>query len=129
MNTIKFSKVVSVIAISLFLIACDNDDVKPAKSREIKFEVTGNFNGTIDATYITAGGGGTNEPIPSLPWTKSITYSSSAPSTAITVGGTGGVAGQNVLIKVFAGGSLVSETSGVANSSGMVVVASPTYIF
>lgn len=129
MNTIKSSRAVSFILISLFLIACDNDDAKPVKSRQIKFEVTGNFSGTIDATYITASGGGSNEVIPSLPWTKSITYSSSVPSTAITVGGTGGLPAQNLLIKVFAGGSLVSETSGVANSSGMVVVASPVYIF
>ena len=70
METIKFPKGVSLIVILFLLIACDNDDVKPGKSREIKFEVTGNFNGVIDATYITANGGGTNESIPSLPWSK-----------------------------------------------------------
>lgn len=118
-----------IIAILLFAVSCGKDDVKPVKSRDIKFEVTGNFSGTMEATFITANGGATNESIPSLPWTKSITYQSSVSGTTITIGGGGGISGQTLKVKVFAGNSVVSETSGVANSSGIVVVASPTYIF
>ncbi len=91
--------------------------------------MTGTFSGTLDATYITANGGGTNETIPSLPWTKNITYTSSASGTGITVGGSGGVAGETISVRVFAGGVIVSTTSGVANSSGILVVASPSYVF
>lgn len=115
--------------ILLVLLSCSNDDTKPIKSRDIKFEVTGTFTGTLNATYITASGGGTNESISSLPWIKNIKYPSTAASTSVTVGGGGGVAGQTLLVKVFAGGNLVSETPGVSNSSGIVVVASPSYIF
>ena len=83
----------------------------------------------MDVTYITASGGATNEPIPALPWTKSITYQSTVSGTTITIGGAGGIAGQTLKVKVFAGGSLVSETQGVATSAGVIVIASPSYIF
>lgn len=129
MNRIRITLLLTSLILSLLLNACSNDEPIPAKSREVKFEVSGNFSGTIDATYITASGGATNETLPSLPWTRSITYKSTLSGTTITLGGTGGVAGQTLKVKVFAGGSVVSETPGVANSSGVVVVASPTYIF
>ena len=117
------------LIILVLLFACSKDEPAPTKSRDIKFEVTGNFSGTIDATYITASGGATTESLPSLPWTKSIIYQSTVSGTTITIGGGGGVAGQTVKVKVFAGGLVVSDTPGVANSSGIIVVASPTYIF
>jgi hypothetical protein len=127
--SLQTTKALLIIAILLFAVSCGKDDAKPVKIRDIKFEVTGNFSGTMDATFITANGGATNESISSLPWTKSITYQSSVSGTTITIGGGGGVAGQTLKVKVSAGGSVVSETPGVANSSGVVVVASPTYIF
>lgn len=127
--SLQTTKALLIIAIILLAVSCGKDDVKPVKSRDIKFEVTGNFSGTMDATFITANGGATNESISSLPWTKSITYQSSVSGTTITIGGGGGVSGQTLKVIVFAGSSVVSETRGVANSSGVVVVASPTYIF
>lgn len=118
--------------VTLFLLSlsnCKKDDPTPATSRDIRFEVSGNFTGNLDATFITASGGATNEDIPSLPWTKSITYASSVSGTTITIGGGGGVAGQTITVKIFAGNKEVSSTPGTANSAGIVVVASPTYIF
>ena len=129
MNRIRIPLPLTSLILSLLLTACGNDEPTPAKSREVKFEVTGNFSGTIDATYITESGGATNETLPALPWTKSINYQSSVSGTTITIGGGGGVAGQTLKVKVFAGGSVASETSGVANSSGIIVIAAPTYIF
>lgn len=121
----------NILLFTLFLLsfACSKDEPDTAKSRNIKFEITGNFSGTIDTTYITASGGATNESLLSLPWAKSIIYESTVSGTSITVGGGSGVAGQTLIVKVFAGGSVVSETSGVANSSGIIVIASPTYVF
>jgi len=131
----NFSKKIILFSLvlmnSFLLVSCDDDDddVNPIKSREIKFEVTGNFSGRMDATFITASGGGTNETISALPWTKSLTYSNTVQSTGITVGGGGGTPGQTIIVKVFAGGNMVSQTPGTANSAGIVVVASPSYIF
>lgn len=117
------------IVFAIFFTSCNKDDTAPAKSREVKFDISGTFSGTLNVTYITASGGATNESIPALPWTKSITYQSTVSGTTITIGGAGGIAGQTLKVKVFAGGSLVSETPGVATSAGVIVIASPTYIF
>jgi hypothetical protein len=129
MNSAKYLKVISIIIFSWLGVSCSEDDPSPVKSRDIKFEVTGNFAGALSATYVNATGGGTNESISALPWNKTITYESTVPSMGLSVGGTGGVAGQTVRVKVFAGVALVSDTPGVADPSGMIVVASPTYIF
>lgn len=129
MNLAKTLKSLSILVILMLALSCSKDEPAPTKSRDIKFEVTGNFSGTIEATFITASGGATNETISTLPWTKSIVYQSTVSGTTITLGGGGGVAGQTLKVKVFAGGSVVSETPGVANSSGIIVIASPTYVF
>lgn len=113
----------------LFNSGCNSDDAPPKKSRDVKFELTGSFSGTLDVTYTTASGGATNESVAALPWTKAITYQSTAQGALITVGGRGGTAGQTLMVKVYAGGTVVSETPGIANSSGIVVVSTPTYIF
>ncbi len=111
------------------VFSCNDDEPTAVKSREIRFEVTGNFAGMLATTYVNESGGGTSESIPSLPWNKSITYPASVPSTGISVGATGGVAGQTIRIKVFAGGTLISDTPGVADGSGSVVIAAPSYTF
>ena len=129
MRSAKYLKVISIFIFSWLVFSCSEDDSSPAKSRDIKFEVTGNFTGTLSVTYVNATGGGANESIPSLPWNKAITYAATVPSTALSVGGTGGAAGQTVRVKVFAGGTLISDSPGVADASGMVVVAAPTYVF
>jgi hypothetical protein len=130
MSSAKYLKVMSIVIFSLLVLSCsEDDDASPAKSRDIKFEVTGNFTGTISATFVNANGGGANESIPALPWNKTLTYASTVPSTGLSIGATGGVAGQTIRVKIFAGGALVSDTPGVADASGMMVVASPTYIF
>jgi hypothetical protein len=129
MNIAKHLKVLSISIICVLVLACNNDDPAPAKSRDLKFEVTGNFNGTISATYINGSGGGTNETIASLPWTKSITYAVTVPSVAMSIGAEGGAVGQTIRLKVFAGGKLASDTPGTADNTGRVVITSPAYIF
>lgn len=129
MNLPRTSNVTIIITSLLLLLSCGKDDVTPAKSRDVKFEVTGNFGGKLDATFITSSGGATNESITSLPWTKSINYLSTASGTAITISGVSGVAGQTLTVKIFAGGTLISETPATATSDGIIVIVSPSYVF
>lgn len=129
MNLIRTLTSLCILAGSLLTLSCGKDEPTKTKSRDIKFEITGNFSGTMNATFFTASGGATNESIPSLPWTKSITYQSSVSGTTITLDGSGGVAGQTLKVKIFAGGLVVSETPGVANNAGIIVIAAPAYVF
>jgi len=132
-----FHKTLAIAATSFLLLAvsCKKDNNTsiptpgPAKSRAIKFEVTGNFSGTLDATYIAESGGGTSEDINSLPWNKSLNYATTASGTGLSVGGYGGVPGQTLTVKVFAGGNEVSSTSGTTKSDGIIVVVAPSYVF
>lgn len=103
MRSAKYLKVISIIIFSYLGVSCSEDDSSPAKSRDIRFEVTGNLTGALSATYVNAIGGGVNEFIPALPWNKTLTYASTVPSTGLSIGATGGVAGQTVRVKVFAG--------------------------
>ncbi len=128
MRSAKYLKVVSIVIFSWLGVSCNDDDSSPAKSRDVKFEVTGNFTGALSATYVNSTGGGEYESITALPWNKTLTYASTVPSTSLSIGATGGVAGQTVRVKVFAGGTLISDTPGVADASGMLVVASPTCV-
>ena len=119
-----------ILFLTTFILSCSDDDNGPAvNKRNVRFEVSGNFSGVMDATYITESGGGTNETIPSLTWTKEINYAASVPSITILVGGYDGVAGQTITLKVFSGGKLISSTPGTANSNGVVAITAPPYVF
>jgi hypothetical protein len=127
-----FKSVLTFFVIITSLLSCSKDDDSSAptpSSRVVKYEVTGNFSGTLDATYILANGGGTNEVISSLPWIKEITYASTVPSVGILVGGFGGTSSQTISVKIFVGGQEISSTPGTTNSNGIIVVDSPDYIF
>jgi hypothetical protein len=128
MKTVKLVTIVSLLAGALFFSSCNDDDA-PVSSREIRFEVSGNFTGTLDATYTTAGGSAVNEDITSLPWVKNITYQTSVPAISILVGGSGGSAGQSITVKVFAGGKEVRSETATANNDGIVVIALQPYVF
>ncbi len=118
-----------ILLLAAFVLSCGDDDGGVKTSRNVKFEVSGNFSGSLDATYLTESGGGTTESIPSLTWTKTVNYASTVPSTSILVGGLGGSPGQAITVKVFAGGNLVSTTPGTATTDGVIVVSAPAYIF
>lgn len=109
--------------------ACSDDDGGGSGSREVKFEVTGNFSGQMNAVFLTASGGGTAESINSLPWSKTITYESSVPTAQIGVAGAGGSSGETLTVKVIVGGSEKSSTPGTATNSGSISVSAPAYAF
>lgn len=115
-----------------FLISCSKDENPTAStnSRQVKFEVVGNFSGILTPTYYSESGGlGTNPDITSLPWTKEITYQVSVTGTSIAVQGNGGVSGQTITVNVYSGGNKISSTSGVATTQGIISVSAPALLF
>ena len=136
MRKLKVLLIPVAVILLLLLQACsksDDDDDNggtPVNRRNVKFEVSGNFTGTLSATYVNASGGGTNEQITTaLPWVKQIAYAATVPSTGITVGGTNGIGGQSIVLKVFAGGTQISSTPATANPDGTIIVTAPSYVF
>ncbi|WP_306354146.1 hypothetical protein [Flavobacterium sp. '19STA2R22 D10 B1'] len=131
-SILKSIGIIAVVVMSLTSCSSSDDDNGGggnANQRNVKFEVTGNFTGDLSATFIVASGGAVSEDLPSLPWIKEITYEPSVSGTGISVGGTGGVAGQTLTVKIFSGGTLISTTPATANNNGTVTISAPSYIF
>jgi hypothetical protein len=121
-----------LMVVTVFISCKKDSDKKPdTASRNIRYEISGNFTGTaLIASYTTAGGGTNNDPITSLPWTKEITYATNVAAAIIAISGNGGVAGQKVTIVVKRGGSQVgTPIDAVADASGSFSKSAPAIVF
>jgi hypothetical protein len=113
----------------LTLFSCDSSNEENNLSRDVRYEVTGNFTGSIGISYTTESGGVVNGNIPSLPWNLSINYDSSVTSASFAAAGNNGTSNQNVTIKVFRGTTLVSTTNATASPEGAFTMSIPTIVF
>lgn len=121
-----------IFAMLTIFVSCkkDSDNKSNNKSRTLKYEATGNFSGTLTASYTTAAGGTANDAI-TLPYNKEITYASNVTAAIIALSGGGGVAGQKVTLVIKRGGSQVgTPIEFVAEgSSGGFSKAAPVVVF
>lgn len=137
MNVRRIVALITVTCLTVPILGCGNNTSTPTApsspsqggSRNVRFEATGNYSGRLTAAFVLANGANTVEEIPSLPWTKDVSYPATARATAVAVDGSGGAAGQTIVLRVIVGGSQVSSTSGTALTGGGINVASPPYIF
>lgn len=121
-----------VLTLSFTAVSCssDNDEDNSAPvSRDVKYEVSGNYTGNLDVTYTEAGGGALNEDITSLPWTKEFTAAANTQGVTLSIGGHGGVKDQTVTIKIFVGGKEVRNLPATANADGIIVAVPQPYVF
>ena len=121
-----------VLTLSFTAVSCssdnDEDNSAPA-SRDVKYEITGNFTGTASVTYFEKGGNGLNEDLTSLPWTKEFTAEAKSMGASLSASGYGGVAGQTLTGKIYIGGKLENELTATANSEGIIVLPLTPYVF
>jgi len=119
------------IVSSLVLGSCSSDDNgnSGSSSRDVRYEITGNFSAPLNVTYITASGGATSAEVTSLPWTLSFTADAASTGAGFNAGGFGGTAGQTISLKVYQGGELKSTTNAVADSDGIIVASAPSIVF
>lgn len=123
--------IIATLTVFTILVSCKKDsDEKPNNtSRTIKYEVTGNFTGTLTASYTTASGGTANDQI-TLPYNKEINYASNVTAAIIALSGGGGIAGQKVTLVIKRGGTPVGQPKEiVAQSSGGFSEAAPVVVF
>lgn len=127
-----FKTAVLVLTLAFTAVSCSSDDDNnsgPTASRDVKYEITGNFTGELDVTYMEKSGAPLIEDVPALPWTKEFTADAGSDGALVHTSGLGGVAGQTVTAKIYVGGKVVSELTGTANSDGIIVVHPNTYVF
>lgn len=128
-----FKTVAFVLTLAFTAVSCssDNDNGPGAGSgsRDVEYKITGDFTGKLNVTYMEKSGASLIEDVPSLPWTKEFTANADSDGALLHTGGGGGVAGQTVTAKIYVGGKVVSELTGTANSNGIVVVHTKTFLF
>ena len=119
------------IAFALILFSgCKKDNTtNNNSSRTLRYEITGNYSGSLVASYTTATGGTANETVTTLPWAKEITYASSVTAADIAIAGNGGTVGQQVTVIVKRGGTQVSSTTTTADNAGSLSRSAPVIVF
>lgn len=129
-SIMKTLAIVLTLAFTAVSCSSDNDDNNSGSaSRDVRYEVTGNYTGNLDVTYTEAGGGVLNEDITSLPWKKEFTAAANTNGVTLSVGGHGGSKDQTVTIKIFVGGKEVRNLPATANSDGIIVAVPQPYVF
>ena len=122
---------ISLIAIST---SCKKDaDDQPGNpsntSRTLRYEASGNFTGTLIASYTTATGGTANEQI-TIPFNKEVTYGANVTAAIMALTGSGGVAGQKVTLVIKRGGVQVgTPTEFTAQTNGGFSSTAPVVVF
>lgn len=110
----------AVAAVSL--TSCSSDDDNPvSSSREIKYEITGEYSGgqLMNIVYME-----NNQPIitetTSLPWTKTYTADEDVLVGGFNLDVSGAEPGEVVTLKVYQGDTLLESVDATATSSGLI---------
>ncbi|HCL05673.1 MAG TPA: hypothetical protein DHW64_06790 [Chitinophagaceae bacterium] len=123
LKTILLLMSISFLSCSKPIDPPDNDD------RKLTYTITGNFSGTLFASYTTSTGGTQNEQILSVPWKKEIVYAPNVTAAIIAISGNGGVTGQQVTVVVKKGSTQLSTTSAIADNAGSFSKSAPVITF
>jgi len=122
-----------VLTLAFIAVSCssDNDDNggSGSGSRDVKYEITGNFTGKLSAVYIEKGGNALSEDVNSLPWVKEFTAEAKSSGATVGASGTGGVQGQKITVKMSVGGKVVNELTAETNSNGGVSATLTAHVF
>ncbi|RZM29246.1 MAG: hypothetical protein EOO88_05715 [Pedobacter sp.] len=124
--------VIACLMAFTMLASCKKDeDKKPNNtSRTLRYEVSGNFTGTIYTSYTNSSGGTNANEVITLPWIKEITFSNNITAAVIGFVGTGGTAGQKVTLVIKRGGTQVgAPLEIVAEATGSFSKAPGAIVF
>jgi hypothetical protein len=113
------------------LVSCkkDKDNEPNNTSRTLRYEVTGNFTGSLIVSYTNTSGSTANDRV-TLPWNKEITYASNVSAAIVALTGNGGASGQKVTLLIKRGGTQVGAPfEVVAEATGSFSKAAPVVVF
>ncbi|MCR4032964.1 MULTISPECIES: MmpS family transport accessory protein [Flavobacterium] len=127
----QLKQIMLMLTLVFTFASCSSDDDKGSgtNSRDVKYEITGNYTGTLSTTYFEKGGNVLNEDITKLPWTKEFTAEAKSLGASINASGYGGTAGQTLTGKIYVGGKLQNELTATATSDGIIVLPLTPYVF
>ncbi len=116
-----------LVAATLFT-ACKKEENSPV-SRDVKYEITGNFSGDLSIAYTAANGSFETITVNKLPWTLAFTANASTTSLSASAIGTSGKGGQTAVFKIYVGGKEVESGAGTATNIGSISLTPKTYLF
>lgn len=128
-SILKTLAIVLTLAFTAVSCSSDDDNSKPGSSRDVKYEITGNYTGELSATFFDKGGNPLNEDVTKLPWTKEVTVDASVQGITMSAGGHGGIKDQTLTAKIYVGGQVVKETTAKTNNDGIIVLTLAPYLF
>ncbi|WP_445455928.1 MmpS family transport accessory protein [Flavobacterium sp. HNIBRBA15423] len=129
-------KTIPLLIICLLFASCSSDDSKKddltSNSKDVKYELTGNYSGTLLIVYTNSDGANQIEDNVSLPWSKEITINKTeAVAIGLTAGsevGGSGLSGQTLTGKIFIGNELKKSATVNTTSSGYINLSGLTYV-
>lgn len=122
-----------LLLLNLLFISCSKDSVTPNnKSRNVKFELTGNYTGNITVAYTLANGGTQAFSDIRLPWTKEIVYENSVGGLGFSGSGEislSNVPGQTVTINIYSDNKVVKTGSASVDSNQILILPTLSFVF
>jgi len=130
-------KIVLIILTVLTNLSCSNtaNNSNPTltpNSRNVMFEITGNYTGHFFIVYNDNVSGNKTVTVKVLPWIKNISYPNDV--TGIGIGGNSvignqGIAGQTATLKIYSGDATVATTTSIADVNGTISFQTLSYVF
>ena len=113
------------------LISCSSGDEPAAnKPRKVRYEITGNFSGTLTVVYTSLTGGSRVENNVPMGWSMEMEYPASTSSIGIGAqASTLGSPGQTAVIKIVVDGKEVKSSSATTGSLGEMIIPTISYSF
>lgn len=120
-----FLRISFYIILSVCCITCSSgdNDQNQNNSRNIKYEITGNYSGQLTVVYNDNLAGNTVITVTSLPWSKEIIYNSDVQVIGISassVVGHYGSAGQSATLRIYSGGMVVKSATASTDTNGVI---------
>lgn len=121
------STAVLVSFFALLLNSCRDDE-----STDVKFEITGNFTGELEAVVSVSSEnsseGGSNQ-VKTLPWSKEYTSAVGRTELGISTSSTkAGASGQTITISIYRGGKQVERLVATTNADGHIEMKTLTHV-
>lgn len=107
-----------------------NPTPTPVNNRVIKFQISGNYTGSLTVAYTNASGGTESKIATAFPWIKDITYPATV--SGIGIGGNTSVAGapsQTLTLQIYSAGNVVSTGTAVTDGNGLINLPTLAYVF
>lgn len=124
-------KILFLILSTFFLISCSDEEFgnHHDNARHIRYQVDGNFTGTMSAHHTTHSGGAGVTEFSEMPWSMLILFEKKVSTAVMAIGGSGGVEGQTLTVEVYQDDVLQSTSHGTAGANGSITIGTPPITF